>query len=115
MTEPSERRRKQRAACLLVVRFSAADDAARGLRPASVLDLNETGCRLRVSEPLATGASLLLRFEALLHDGIKSASIETPARVMWCRPLTGSSCELGAEFDAAPAGLSEILRALGRR
>src|SRR5687768_7004315 len=112
MPKRVDRRRKSRSYCLLVVRYRVRDDAAGEWRAASVLDLTERGCRLKVGEQPAPGAELELRFEALLHDGVKSATIEAPARVMWCRPGAQSSSEIGVQFAAAPAGLSEIRRAL---
>jgi hypothetical protein len=112
MTKPPERRRRFRSFCLLVVRCRAAGD---DWQPASVLDLTESGCRLRVSRQPPASTRMELRFEALLHDGVKSATIEVPARVTWCRPLQGDAAEVGAEFLAPPEGLSEILGALEGR
>jgi len=106
------RRRKPRSACLLVVRYRRRADETSAWLPASVLDLTDAGCRLRIDEDLAAGTPLLLRLEALLRDGVKSATVETPAAVMWCRPQDGSSYELGLELAAAPAELNEILGAL---
>ena len=107
------RRRKQRLACLLIVQYRLRADAAAPWRPAPVLDLNERGCRLSVAEPLPAGAALLLRFDALLHDGVESAELDAAASVMWCRPRASAESELGVAFASAPPGLSEILRVLG--
>ena len=112
MRKPSERRRAPRSFCLLVVRCRGA---AEEWQPASALDITESGCRLRVGQQPAAGARLELRFEALLHDGAKSSTIEVPARVTWCRPLQGAAAEIGVEFLAAPTGLSQILGALEAR
>jgi hypothetical protein len=112
MRKPGERRRRSRTSCLLVVRCRAAAD---DWQPASALDLTAAGCRLRVGREPPEGAPLELRFEALLHDGAKSSTIEVPARVTWRRPLPGSGAEIGVEFLASPTGLSEILGVLEPR
>jgi len=112
MTKPPERRRRSRSFCLLAVRCRAAGD---DWQPASVLDLTASGCRLRVTRQPQASARMELRFEALLHDGAKSATIEVPARVTWCRPLQGDAAEIGAEFLEPPEGLSEIVGALEGR
>lgn len=112
MRKRSNRRRKARFACLLVVQYRPRKGTASPWRPASVLDLTDAGCRLRIAEALAGGTRLLLRFEALLRDGVKSAETEAPATVMWCRPHGRFSHELGLELEGLPAPLNEILGAL---
>lgn len=113
MTEEINRRRKARLACMLAVQYSRGPGATSSWRPASVLDLTDLGCRLQVAEDLAGGMSVALRFDALLRDGAKSASIDTQAVVMWCRPHGGFAYEIGLEFLAAPPpGLNEILNAI---
>lgn len=112
MRKGSNRRRKARIACLLVVQYRLRAGAASPWRPASVLDLNDVGCRLRIAEDLAGGTPLLLRFQAMLHDGVKSAEVEAPATVMWWRPQGSFSHEVGLEFAGVPAQLNEILGAL---
>ena len=110
--KPADRRRAPRTFCLLVVRYRASGDAGGEWRPASVLDLTQGGCRLRAGRP-PLAETLEVRFEALLHDGAKSATIEAPSRVTWSRPLGHSAVELGLEFSSPPEGLSEILDLLG--
>lgn len=112
MRKGNNRRRKARFACLLVVQYRLRADSASPWRPASVLDLTDAGCRLRIAEELAGGTPLLLRFETLLRDGVKSAQTEAPASVMWCRPHGRFSHEVGLEFAGVPAQLNEILGAL---
>jgi hypothetical protein len=112
MRKPPDRRRAPRSFCLLVVRCRAAGE---DWQPASALDLTEAGCRLRLGRQRESGARLELRFEALLHDGAKSATVEVPARVSWCRPLQGEAAEIGVEFLATPSGLSQLLGALETR
>jgi len=112
MRKRINRRCKARIACMLVLQFRPRDAPASPWRSASVLDLTEAGCRVRVAFALAGGTPLLLRFDALLHDGATSATLEAPARVMWCRRQGPSAYELGIEFAGAPRGLSEILGVL---
>jgi c-di-GMP-binding flagellar brake protein YcgR len=106
MRKRSNRRRKARLACMLVVQYRVR---AALWRAAAVLDLSDAGCRLRVDEALASGTPLLLRFDALLHDGATSTTLETAARVMWCRPQRPGFQELGLEFASGPLELNEIL------
>lgn len=98
---------------MLGVQYSPGPGATTSWRPASVLDLTDVGCRLQIAEDLAGGMPVELRFDALLRDGAKSASIDTRAAVMWCRPHGGFAYEVGLQFFAAPPpGLNEILNAI---
>jgi hypothetical protein len=112
MRKRNNRRRKARLACMLVVQYRSLGRIASAWRPAAVLDLNEVGCRLRITEQLAAGAALMLRFDALLHDGANSATLEAAASVMWCRRQGLSCFELGLALAGAPVELSEILGVL---
>jgi hypothetical protein len=114
MQDGPNRRRSARLACMLVVEYRPGTGAAAFWRPASVLDLTLVGCRLRVGEDLASGSPVALRFDALLEDGVKSTSIDASATVLWCR-VEGLSRQVGLKFAATPAGLNEILGALGSR
>lgn len=112
MSERIDRRRTDRLACMLVVQYRPADAESFPWQPASVLDLTEIGCRLRIAEEFAAGTPLLLRFDALLRDGVKNATLEAAAAVAWCHPRVAASHEVGLRFGGPPAGLSEILSAL---
>ncbi len=101
------RRRQARLACMLGVQYKL--DGA--WHAAGVIDLTETGCRLRVGEDLPPGAPVRLRFDAPIRDGARSATIEAEARVMWCR-RQGLSSQAGLSFVSAPEGVREILAEL---
>jgi hypothetical protein len=107
MTETLNRRRAARLACMLGVRYRAA----AVWHQAAVMDLNETGCRLRLGEVLSGGTPIALRFDAPIRDGATSPSLDVQATVMWCR-REGLSLQAGMSFAAPPPGLQEILGAL---
>lgn len=104
MRPGSERRRQARLACMLGVQYRAD----KHWHPAAVLDLAESGCRLRIGEDLAGATPVGLRFDAPLRDGATSASLDVDGTVMWCR-REGLSHQVGIAFAAPPPGLKEIL------
>lgn len=108
MTEIVNRRRTTRLACMLAVRYRAA---AATWHQAAVMDLTESGCRLRLGEVLPGGTSVALRFDAPIRDGATSPSLDVQATVMWCR-REGLSLQAGMAFASPPPGLDEILGAI---
>jgi hypothetical protein len=103
----NNRRITARKACLLTVRYRANGE----WRPATAMDLSPYGCRLRVGEDIARGATVAVSFETPIQDGARSASVEVPGRAMWAR-LEGLSFQVGVHFEEPPMGLLEILSAL---
>jgi PilZ domain len=103
----SNRRVTARRACRLTVRYSAAHD----WHPATVMDLSDRGCRLRVGESLARGGRLRVQFEVPLRDGASMPSVELRADVIWSR-VEGISHQIGLVFEESPAALQEVLAAL---
>lgn len=104
----SNRRVTSRRACLLTVRYRTESD----WRPATAMDLSPHGCRLRVGEDLPKGKAMAVVFEAPLRDGARSAAVEVPGSVTWCR-IEGLSFQAGVHFAGCPDGLMELLAVLG--
>jgi len=111
LTRPSlaDRRRALRLACALSVQYRTR----AAWRPASVLDLSDGGCRLRIGEELASGAAIEVRLGLVIHDGMSAASVEVPGNVAWCR-REGLSNQTGIRFSESPAVLAELLQAIDR-
>lgn len=107
MPEDINRRRQRRLACTLSVQYCAATN----WHAATVLDLTDKGCRLRLGEDLALGTRLRLRFDVPLRDGATSAALEVEGTLMWCQ-RQGLSRQAGLAFSEPPADLLEILRSL---
>jgi hypothetical protein len=107
VTSRSNRRITARKACLLTVRYRVEGD----WRPATAMDLSPYGCRLRVGEDIARGATITVSFEAPIQDGARSPSVEVPGLAIWAR-LEGLSHQVGVHFEDSPMGLLEILSAL---
>ena len=106
----ANRRLSSRRACLLTVSYRSANGST--WHPAVVMDLSPNGCRIRVGEPFARGASVRLRFQAPIRDGSSAASMEADALVIWARS-EGLSQQIGLRFAEAPEALAELVRAVG--
>ena len=104
----ANRRITARRACLLTVRYRAA----QAWHPATALDLSEAGCRLRLGEDLPRAASVTVLFEAPIRDGATALSAEADGVVTWSR-LEGLSHTVGIHFAEAPAALRELLESIG--
>jgi len=76
-----------------------------------VMDLSPNGCRIRVGESFARGATVRLRFEAPIRDGSSAASMEADAVAIWVR-AEGLSNQIGLRFAEAPEALAELVRAV---
>jgi hypothetical protein len=101
--ETPNRRLAPRLACQLVVRYRA--DGAE--RPATVVDLSNRGCRLRVGQDLPRGAQLAV-FLQRPRDAAVPLEVAVPGTVVWCRS-EGLSHQVGVAFSDDPSGLQEIL------
>jgi len=104
----TNRRLTARKACRLTVHYWSQD----AWHPATAMDLSPNGCRLRLGEDLLRGSGVNVQFEAPLRDGAMALSVEVPGRVMWSR-LEGLSYQVGIHFVKPPAGLDNILSAIG--
>jgi len=103
------RRVSARRACLLTVRYKAAGKA---WHPATVLNLSQSGCRLRLGEHLPGGSKVSVLFETPLSDGATALAAEVPGVVMWSH-VEGLSHQAGIHFDDAPSALQDLLNAIG--
>lgn len=104
----ANRRLTARQACQLSVRYKVD----KTWHPATVIDLSQTGCRLRLGEELNSGLNLTVLFELPLRDGSKTPSVEIRGVVTWCQ-LQGLSHQAGILFSEAPPELAELFSALG--
>lgn len=105
---PVNRRVSARRACLLTVRYKSG----KTWHPATVLNLSQSGCRLRLGEHLVGGSKVSVLFETPLRDGATALAAEVPGVVMWSR-VEGLSHQAGIHFDDAPAALQDLLNAIG--
>ena len=102
--EPSPNRRlAPRLACQLVVRYRA--EGAE--RPATVVDLSNRGCRLRLGQDLPRGAKVTVFLQKPAGGGAP-AEVAVPGAVVWCRS-EGLSYQVGVAFASEPSGLQDIL------
>lgn len=102
------RRVSARRACLLIVRYKAD----RSWHPATVLNLSQSGCRLRLGEDLTGGSQVSVLFETPLSDGATALAAEVHGVVMWSH-VEGLSHQAGIHFDDAPPALQDLLNAIG--
>jgi PilZ domain-containing protein len=103
----SNRRLTARRACHLGVQYRTN----QGWRPATAMDLSNRGCRLRVGEDLARGASVSVMFETPDRPGAKPLESELVGIVIWSR-REGLSYQVGLQFEDSPDALNDILNAL---
>ena len=104
---PSNRRLTARRACHLGVTYRIS----QGWRPATAMDLSNRGCRLRVGEDLARGASVSVLFETPARQGSKPMETEVQGTVIWSR-REGLSYQVGLQFDESPDALNDLLNAV---
>jgi hypothetical protein len=102
------RRVSARRACLLTVRYKSG----KAWHPATVLNLSQSGCRLRLGEYLTGGSKVSVLFETPLRDGATALAAEVPGLVMWCH-VEGLSHQAGIHFDDPPGALQDLLNAIG--
>lgn len=97
-----DRRSATRRACLVGARYRTAST----WHPATLVDLSERGCRLRIGEDLPRGAAVRLQLSA------RGAAepVEVAGSVMWCR-LEGLSHQAGVHFQDPPDDLMGLLDA----
>ncbi len=101
---PGDRRLINRRACLLSVRYRLG----KQWHPATVIDLSDGGCRLRLGQDIPAGTRLAVVFEAPVRDGSRALSVEVEGSVVWSR-LEGLSHQVGIHFAVEPAGLRDVL------
>lgn len=111
MPDPSglsnvNRRLSARVACRLAVSYHGDGQ----WHPATGMDLSNTGCRLRLGENLARGASLRVRIDYLQVDG-PPIRAELDGTLIWSR-LEGLSHQAGIQFTSDDENLHRILHAL---
>jgi hypothetical protein len=97
-----DRRASTRRACLLVARYRVGN----AWHPATLVDLSARGCRLRIGEDLARGASVRVELSARGAE----EPVELTGAVVWCR-LEGLSHQAGVHFDEPPGDLMSLLDA----
>jgi len=103
----TNRRLTARKACLLTVRYKTSGD----WHPATCMDLSREGCRLRLGEDIARGATIVLLFEAPLADGARSPSVEVTGSVTWGRH-EGLSFQTGVHFSEGLNAIGEVVNAI---
>src|SRR5262249_45957459 len=99
-----DRRSSARRACRLGARYRVG----AGWHPATLVDLSSRGCRLRIGEDLARGASVRVE----LSPRGAAAPVELTGSVIWCR-LEGLSHQAGVHFEDAPDDLIGLLDTAG--
>jgi hypothetical protein len=103
-TSRTNRRLTARHACHFTVRYRLAAD----WHPATAMDLSLRGCRLRLGEDLARGATVAVAFESPPTSEGRTLEVEVRGLVIWSR-REGLSHQAGIHFNDAPDQLEHIL------